>query len=284
MTERTLEVVKFNEINYLPADPADTVDIGQIGGGVVYEIAEKFKVSGDVTSIEGLDNLIAKASPKPTLQENIAHAKEALGPEAIDIARDWVQRTGLLEPVERSFMDAEAPLPISFTLAVIAGGVANVMNRRANALLNFDGKVEQVLMLGGKGRSGFGELTQSEYLGLRIRTVLINAGFEPVVNKPVNSESGNEVMKAGVGLVPESGPILIAGNPGNWLQVASQFRRAMRQTYPDFDQNGERLFVVSDTIELGETGMEPTSTHQNPLSAIGAITRNLKQVKRSLSE
>jgi hypothetical protein len=281
MSERSSEVVKFSEIDFLPTNPTDRIGLNQIGDGVIDEIVAEFKVEDDVTTLDGLDSLIQKVCPEKELRGNIEHAKKMLGPNAIEIARDWVQRTGLLEAVERSFMRPELPLPDNFTLGVIIGGLANVIDRRTNAILPFAGEVEQVLMLGGRGRSGYAELTQSEYLSVYVRSKLLDAGFDPVVSKPVNSTSGNEVVNAGVNLVPESGAILVAGNAGNWLQIASQFRRAMRNTYPEFDTDGQRLFVVSDSIALGYTGSEPALTHQHPLSAIGAIVRNFKQVERS---
>ena len=280
------EQVIFGEIDFLPIDLDSRIKIKQIGGGVIPEMAEAFGVTDDIETLDGLDRLIKAVGPNKKLQENIDHARTVLGPNAIDTARDWVQRTGLLMPTKRSFMSPDVKFPDEFDVAVITGGTENVMQRRAEALMPYAGRVGRVLLLGGNTQITLNDgstIKESDYMVETLREKLVRGGFYNMTIFRVDSGKGTEVLEAGTKVIKETDTVLEAINPGNVLQLGSLLRRALREVHPSFDNQGHSLFVVSGELELG-TGVEPSSTHQNPLSALGMIARNAKQVLRTFAD
>jgi hypothetical protein len=85
-----------------------------------------------------------------------------------------------------------------------------------------------------------------------------------------DTESGSELADA---IVRQLGPgnLLIICNAGNWIKNGGQIRRA--------DKSQQlKIFVVSDSIPLAKNG-EPPETHQNPLTAINQLARNLQELR-----
>ena len=268
-------------------------------GGVVEEIATAFEHDlSKRPDVENMGELIGKVGPAKELQENIERVQEALGTDedAVAIARGWVERSGLLVPVQRSYVTAEkAEEPID--LAVITGGVRNWIHRRAVRLVELEEEVGvmNTLVVAGNRVMKTGEgpdvkegMTEADYM----REVILpnlNAGERgsPATLVEADTGTGDEVMMAGVEAILEqelvdleSGRIAVVSNAGAWVQNAGQFRRAVKAAVDiTFDHAGDRLVAVSDGFQLG-TGAEPTSTHQNPFSASGQILRNAQELTR----
>ena len=267
--------------------------------GVVQEIAVVFDYElGDRPSVEKLGELLKQGAPKKKLQENIGRIQEALGTDedAVAIARGWVERSGLLVPVQRSYVTAEKSDNI-IDLAVITGGVRNWIHRRAVRLVELDGEVgvRNALLVAGNRVMDTAEgpdveegMTEADYMeGVILPNLTAGDRGTPTTMVAADTDVGDEVMMAGVEAILEqdlvdleSERIAVVSNAGAWVQNAGQFRRAVKAAVDiTFDHEGDRLVAVSDGFQLG-TGTEPPSTHQNPFSAAGQILRNAQELTR----
>lgn len=289
--------------NYsLVVDGVDSIyDIGSMNGsrsGVIEEIAAAFnhKLTAK-PSADNLGELIGLVGPAKELQENIGLVQEVLGTKkaAVTIARGWVKRSGLLLPVERSYIKSEeVDGPID--LALITGGVRNWMARRTARLeeLSNTREVRQTFLVAGNRLMKTAEgpdveegMVEYDYMREVVAKQLSTMGLSATVVKAKTS-IGDEVMKAGMYDIAEevsfdmrSAQVAVVSNAGAWVQNVGQFRRVAKSTfyYPTFDTKGSQLLAVSDSFPLG-TGSEPMTTHQNPFSAVGQIVRNAQELVR----
>lgn len=271
-----------------------------LGGGVLHEMAAS--TGHELTAEPDADNLgglISAIGPAKELQANIGRVQEVLGTDqdALELAREWVSRTGLLSPVERFFPDDRLLVnSTGYEVAVITGGVRNWMARRAIRLAQLSGSQEFIgttLLVAGnrvmktaEGPDVTEGMTEADYLDAVVKPQLGNIGLHSEVIR-VDSVVGDDVMRAAAeaaaernDLSDEGNSVAIVSNAGAWVQNAGQFRRAMQSLVPVFDATSAQLLVVSDGFKLGETGAEPTSTHQNPFTALGQIARNAQELVR----
>jgi hypothetical protein len=266
--------------------------------GVIEEIAAAFEYELDETpSVDNLGGLIKKVGPAKELQENIARVQEVLGTDedAVTIARGWAERSGLLVPIQQSYATAEVfEEPVD--LAIISGGVRNWIHRRAVRLVELQAEVgvAEALLIGGNRVMKTAEgpdveegMTEADYMSAVILPNLA-AGDRGIPASLVRADTGigDEVMEAGAKALKnhvddiESTRMAVVSNAGAWVQNAGQFRRAVQRAVDSsFDKEGSQFFAVSDGFQLG-TGVEPTSTHQNPFSAAGQIVRNAQELAR----
>ncbi|HUS25811.1 MAG TPA: hypothetical protein VMY99_00490 [Nevskiaceae bacterium] len=269
-------------------------EIGAIGGhaGVLPEIAQSFGYDPFTHPVD----LVSAVAPHDSLRHNIDFAKERLGPDGLSLARGWAERSGLLVPVARSFMPPEEAIPQSVDLAIITGGVRNWMERRQKRLqeLHAAGTTIKAVLLAGsdcrtmnqaEGPDVQEDMTEASYLEKVIAPALtgIVADEDKVKVVRVPGLTGDEVARRLERHISDeqlNGYILVTANAGNWPQNTGQVRRGIRATVPEFDTEHGRLVVVSDGFALGETGNEPPITHQNPLSAVGMILRNVLELDR----
>lgn len=273
-------------------------DIVQIGSkediGVLEEMSVAFGCELRLfpwPHIDDLRKMIETVGPAKTLQDNIEHIQAKLHTkyEAVDIARDWVIRSGLLEPVDRYFGINRLP-DATPDVAIITGGVRNWMQRRAGALASQASvrRAPHVILAGGSRLMGQKEgpdvdvgMREADYLKEIILPQLNENGFDSIEFCRVESDEGEHVMqhaalRAASKVDLRKGLVQIVGNAGNWVQNAGQFRMAVRYhlgRYGFDDEDNPQLCVVTDAFPLG-TGVEPASTHQNPHSALGQIVRN----------
>lgn len=260
-----------------------------LGGGVVPEMAETFGVDLDHTPLtDALGDLIRAVGPSKELQANIEHAVAKLGDTALATSVDWVRRSGLLLPVSRSFMDADAPVQGRVDVAVIRGGVRNWMSRRAAALEESDVDVGRVLLAGASRPMGGSEgpdvtpgMLEHEYLTDVVAPRLNAAGFR-VDTVAVDTRSGSDVARAITEQIGTDEKVLSVGTAGEWVQGGGQLRRALRERYEGFDEDGSQVMVVAPTFSLGETGTEPRETHQHPITALGIVARGAQEFSRHI--
>jgi hypothetical protein len=265
--------------------------------GVIEEMAAAFGHElTDTPTVENLGGLIGRVGPAKELQENIGQVQEALGTgaSAVTIASDWAERSGLLVPVNRSYVTGET-IEDPIDLAVMTGGVRNWMARRLERFeeLHRESPVEAVLLIAGnrpmkptEGPDVEEGMVESDYMRDVVSKRLIKLGVLTGI-ADVDSGVGEEVMERGLEkgkalkLVDMlAGRMAVISNAGAWVQNAGQVRRAAKEVLqPQFDDDGRQLVVVSDAFPLG-TGVEPTATHQNPFSAAGQIVRNAQELAR----
>lgn len=312
--------------NFSPAtNPIEDIyRIGAIGenpAGVIQQLAYVYDYElterPDADNLNGLRELVGGAKE---LQSNIASVRKTLGGDAgaLDLARGWVENSGLLTPVERSFMRSDLALPEVPAVAVITGGVRNWMARSADALLKLKQRGEQpaqidFAFLGGgtrrmrpqEGPDAEGR-TEAKYLDDIVRPRLERAGIETYVEHIASDNGDNVMLDVAETLVGQNDllrpgqPIIFMRNAGAAIQGAGSLRRGLRHVghqtmghehfdgkpYDENDRDadrhiGEQLFIATDSFPLGETGKEPTTTHQNPLTALGMVIRNTIELARA---
>ena len=288
MAERDLTFANFNL----------SESVYDIGDGVLREMADATGHElAPAPDVDNLGGLIGAIGPAKELQANISHVQEILGTDqtALNLARGWVTRTGLLTPVERHFPDDRFEVHTSgIKVAIITGGVRNWMARRELRLAQLSGSqrfIPTTLLVAGnrvlksvEGPDVTDGMTEADYLESIVKPRLNNLGLASEVVR-VDSEVGNDVMRAAAEAAARAydfdnvgNGVAIVSNAGAWVQNAGQFRRALREIVPSFDETPGQLLVVSDGFKLGETGAEPTSTHQNPFTALGQIARNAQEL------
>ncbi|MCU0667320.1 MAG: hypothetical protein MUF85_01760 [Patescibacteria group bacterium] len=239
----------------------------------------KPSINGD-WSITDLGSLIQASGRSKVFTDNLPRLEEAFtGKDGVQIAIEWVEKSGLLTPVYRNFENPQLEIPKRYDHVLITGGVRNWMVRRAVQLIKIKiegSPIEHVNLASGnrimKQTEGDDVLpgdTESSYME-RVIMPLLEA--EGINCKTIfrDTESGSELADA---IVRQLGPgnLLIICNAGNWIKNGGQIRRA--------DKSQQlKIFVVSDSIPLAKNG-EPPETHQNPLTAINQLARNLQELR-----
>lgn len=270
-----------------------TDNVYDIGDGVIPEMAGVFEHDlSEKPEEANLGTLISKVGPAKTFLDNLTVVRNVLGEntESLDMAIDWVDRSGLLVQVERSFVDPSLRLPDTIGTAIISGGVRNWMQRRSELLdkISSNVAIERVLLVAGnrvmnpvEGVDVLQGMTEAEYMEAIIRAKLIALGRFPVIDTlSIDSTEGLEVLRQAVVKVGNVATTLVVGNAGNVIQNAGQYRRAGISTYgPSFDSRGNQLFMISDEFPVARHG-EPAITHQNPYMALGQIARNAQELVR----
>jgi len=293
------ESLTFAEYSPMTHGPEGIYRIGATAAsqqGVIQEMARAFDHELSPTpDVDNLGQLIAKVGQAKELQENIGRVQEVLGTneDAVSMARDWVERSGMLVPVERTFAEGNDRVHIQYGLGIITGGIRNWMNRRAEIALSQLPSHDVWFVAGNRSMKSVegpdveDGMSEAEYLREAILPKFEGTGIKTALVE-VDSAVGDEVMSAGAekiaaysDLTNEDVSIVVVSNAGAWVQNTGQFRRALRNIQPEFDSNGNQLSVISDAFPLG-TGVEPTITHQNPFSALGQIARNAQEFTRHL--
>lgn len=252
---------------------------------------------GTTPSEEELRRFIGHIGPKKTLQDNIEQARELLGTngDAVQIAADWVERSGVMMPYRSSFRDpshADALSEVVVDTAVWNSCVGRWNERRAQALLKETqfNQIGKVVILAGTRQMGEsehdevariasreGELpTETQFTKDYIAPWLQRFGIETNVIA-VESTDGDEIFRQGLGIARFvlDGTVLAVGNAPATIQVTGQLRYNARKIVPSFDDSNrvEQLFMLGDTIPVARQGESP-KTHQNPLTALGQIARD----------
>lgn len=289
----TLTIANFNITQHTPADLYAIGRTEQHPQGVIEEMATAF--GHELTpspTVENIGGLIARVGAAKELQENIQGVQQVLGTDkdAVTIAQGWVKRAGLLVPVARSYMTGEVLQPgQEIDMALFTTGVARWIDRRAKVVeqLHETNGIKEVVVGAGKRvmkasekpgvvRDGMREV---DYVEEVVAPKLRKEGIDVTVVY-ADSEKGDEVAAAAAVEVKRQlggtavGKLVVASNAGAWPQVG-QLRCAHRDPNAlgaNFDQSGQQLYVVSDTIALG-TGKEPPDKAQNPFSALGLVPR-----------
>ncbi len=301
--------------NYRLEDIARNPERGvyDLADGLLPEMAHAMGYElSEVPTTETLQGFIGHIGPAKTLQDNFSLVQERLATQAdaTTIAADWVDRSGSLLTLGRSFRgrlvaSAQPLLPRRLDSAVFNTAVGRWQERRARKLIDLaeqGKKVGRVIILAGNRTMGEnehpevakmanadGELpTEARFAAAYIADMLKANDVAPVHVVPVESSVGDEIFKQGISLRGHllNDAVLAVGNAPATIQVAGQFRKAARSIKPGFDDAGLQLFMAGDTIEVARHGESP-ATHQNPFTALGQIARNalvLHQEAQSLRE
>ncbi len=248
-------------------------------------------------STEELSDLIGLVGKQKELQKNIPNVEGHLGADisALHKAAYWTDRSGVLLPLSRSFVDPDRKLPNKIDAVVITGGVARWMLRRLFQVetvvsQRFD-RINRVhLMTGNRemkdtehemvaelsGAMGR-QLTESDFARKILVPRLTRLGLR-VGLTAVASASGDEVFGEGISQNPRilEGNITVIGNAPSATMTTGQFYLNAHEHDPSFNSNGDQLFMLSDSYPLATTEQEAKipATFQNPYTALGQIARN----------
>jgi hypothetical protein len=271
--------------------------VAGLAGGLLPEMATVFgQPLSERPDEDELQRLIGTIGPAKTLQDNIAGVQEILGTDAdaVTLAADWTERSGVLNPVRRGFVDT-SPLPERLDAIVWGGGVANWIKRRVELTERFDPlSVGRVVLAAGNRQMGEAEHqlvttyarqegripTETDFIRKYMTGRLALAGFEVEV-VAVDSQNAEEINDEVFAEKPEllDGSILVVGNAPNVVQAAGQIRLAGRRADAGFDADGRQFYMAGDTIPVARKGEGP-ATHQNPFTALGQIARNALVLER----
>lgn len=264
-------------------------NVYELANGLLLRMAEAARYDlGLEPSEVAISGLIGRYGPEKELQKNISLVKEILGPDSTRITADWVDESGALHPVNRSFAHDTRP-PEKVDAVVWSGGVANWLLRRTGVTERLDPtKVGSVLLPVGNLQMSPGQHqlvatyarlhgklpTQADFVETYVTGRLKLADFRYEVIQ-VEEEKGDKILDALFEAKPEllGQTVLVAANAPNSIQAAGEVRLSAKKRNPEFDRAGDQLFMVSDTIPVARRG-ESTATHQNPDSALGQIARN----------
>lgn len=262
-------------------------DLWSLGGGVLVDLANHFGFPTKTPTVELMSEFVRTVGANKELQLNIAGSKQALGAEAYATATDLLERSGIMRPLNRSFLDPSLTLPHEY-MTVITGGVANWMLRRANVANSLSAAKNHRLFLAmGSREMKLAEHPRVQVLADQLRRLpteydfashflvpdLERSGYHA---KAVNTEcaAGDEVLEAFFAAEPLLlyRELLVIGNAPSAIQSAGQLRIAARKMHSDFDSDGTQLFVRSDAFTVGRMGDSP-AVSQNPISGLGALAR-----------
>lgn len=258
MSSASPEILTF--ANFAPKEDS----VYEIGNDVLPQMAELFghRLTDD-PNVDNLGKLIALIGPAKELQQNIALVQQRIGAneDAVDLARSWVERSGLLTPVERSFLNPNEEVPRDKpVIGIITGGVRNWMQRRADLAIKLAkaGVVfDKIILVTGnremsqsEGQDVANRMTEAEYMNLILAQKIHGRASEVVQTLAVDSGDGNDVATRVASAVDEyDNESLVISNAGVWAQNAGQISRGFR------DELGvpvqKDVHVVSDEFPLG---------------------------------
>lgn len=274
------------ELDQVQANPKG---VYALANGLIPEIANLAGYAlSEAPNDEELRGFVGLVGPDKELQKNISRVTDVLGDQATETTADWVERSGVLAPVNRAFKRT-VDTPASVDTVLWSGGVANWMLRRRNLTERLDPQnVGQVLLPLGTRNMGNAEHqfvatlanklgrqpTEAEFAETYIIGGLSVAGFDVEII-PVDSTNGDDILDASVEAHPEilDGSVLVVANAPNAIQGTGQFRLAAKRQDASFDAGDTQLYMMGDTIPVARNG-EGTATHQNPKTALGQIARN----------
>jgi len=235
-------------------------------------------------NIDSLGELIGAIGKDKDLQNNIPEVEALMpGADGKEIAISFVEQSGLLEPVRRNFYNPQMEMPSEFDSGLVTGGVRNWMMRRANQLIKEitenQVNLSQVVLASGQRPMGTKEGpdviegdTESSYMERVIKPKFDELGVDVKIVAP-ETKDGNELAQEIANSLAGSESILLACNAGNWVQNGGQIARAVGP------ERANSIYVSGDEFPVAKHN-EPPATHQNPLTALGVIARNLQEFKR----
>lgn len=290
-----MSVSERNFSNYQLSD-----NVYELAGGLLPDMAEALDFDlGEEPSEDAISRFVGHIGPAKELQENIGLVQQRLGTEAsaISLAAGWTERSGVLAPVHRSFANPEIAVPSEFDTAIITGGVARWMLRRAariRDLAEVSGQnFGEVLVAAGTRQMKENEHASVARLAELSGQLPTEADFAEGVIVPrlqaaglaaravrIGTSVGDEAMKEVAHAIQNRDTVLVAANAPAAIQTAGQLRVAAKDNRADFDTTGEQLFVTGDGFPLARHG-ESAATHQNPYTALGQIARNALFLQRN---
>jgi hypothetical protein len=278
--------------------------VNALAGGLLSEMAEAFGCPLHVVPIESeIRTLISVVAPSKELQANGRDVVTVIGrgneAAARIIATGWLERSGIMEAVKRSFVrPATGGLPECIDYVVLRDGTPNWMLRRQQLALRLSPyRVDTVVLLAGNDtmklddhelvRTWYREHgeqlpTRQQFADKHIAPGLRDAGFK-VRPLWVESDKGRDHAMAFAEAYPDARTktVLVAGNAGEAIQGTGQFRNYVGEKLSGFDRDITQLWMMSDSFPIATRADQSKDFYQNPLTGIGNIPRAALNVFRA---
>lgn len=287
-------------------------DVMTVSDGLVPEMAHVFDVPLNQNDLVGsLGQLIDVVGQSKVLQENIEGVREkldVLDGDKITIAAGWLERSGIMKPLDRSLWTPDIETPDDVEAIIISGAVANWQDRSYKLLAERtqSGKppARVYVPVGDRIMSTPTELTNSnvqvmadarqgsiptefDYMQGIGRPLLEDAGYRVEI-LPYPGLNGDQIAEQFVAERPgffdrSEGTIAFARVANAGIMLATQFRQAAHKQGVEFDKNPEnpQLFVLTDEypIAVTEKQTKNPAQFQNPLTAIRMIAVTAKHLQ-----
>lgn len=269
-------------------------DVYQLAGGLLREIAEvaHYTLSTEPNETE-LRGFIGVLGPEKELQRNIQGLQERLGSAAVHTVADWIEISGIMQPLDRTFK-SNLKIAGKIDTLVVPGGVARWMLRRASILESIDPKIVagDVFLLGSARKMRPTEhqivenyqevnddIDEGGFARKIIQPRIQNAGFSEksvfVYSPCPETENGDQLLRSFFeshrSVLREY--VTVVSNAPNAIQSIGQFRQIAREFDTKFDDGTNQLSVISDGFPIARNGEGP-ETYQNPFTALGQLARN----------
>lgn len=274
----------------------------ELAGGLLPEMAEVFEVDLGQGTAEDIGRLVGAIGTSKVLQENISQVQEKLGTdqEGINIAGDWLYRSGIQKALNRSLWTPELQAP-DHSAIVITGAVANWQDRTQRLVsgeLVVRGGGEVYIPIGNRVMDSTTEKpnrnieefftnegrypTETEFAETFIVPILESAGGD-VSLKAYDTKNGEEIAERFFDeetLLFAGGYITFARVANAGIQLAGQFVRAARSSGFDTNPNDPQAFVITDTFPIAENDieLENPAELQNPFTGIRQIAVTAKEI------
>jgi len=303
----------------------ETCRVEKMGNELLPEMADFFEVphtgSADAHAAElaQLQDVLGTSTDlERDVPQVLGFMVDKLGSEEAAIARaaDWVERSGIHKPVNRSLWKSSLPAPDTAPIYVV-GGTANWVNwmdRTADLLIAQDNRDRRVhVHTGDRDMSTFTERAhpnvvdyiasppggthapnESEYVDVFITPRLMQAGYK-VAHVEHETTSGVEIARAMAkrSLIESEGPVVFAQSARTGvIHTAAQVRRAVRTINaaatglplnPEFDSKEDPLaFILTDGFSIAHTAEHTRNPadYQNPIH----VLRHIASTARALVE
>lgn len=271
----------------------------ELAGGLLPEVAERYEFTlGSEPNADALGQLVGYLGKSAVLRENPS-------PKSVGIKQvaDWVERSGIMQPLDRLLLNPDMPAQRG-SLLVMTGGVANWMDRSeellkpSNRLLK-DGNYTGVIIAAGTRIMN----SVTEVNNPRVKAFAEETGHLPdeaeyakrfilpslrqlyTLNslQSCDTKNGDELANL---FVANNQDLLEQGRPLTFVRVASagvqlalQMRRAIQKVSPGYDSpDAPKIGILTDTISIAQTRVsiaKPTR-FQSPFTALRQVALTAK--------
>lgn len=288
-----------------------TDPVGELANGVIPETAESIRFDlSDQPSSEELGYLVGELGKEKELRNNPQLDID------IDKAADLVDQSGVLKPLNhRSLWTPEITAPPRGATTVMTGGMANWMDRSAEVAsrprsLSYTSEEYDIHIVAGiRMMDGITEITNKnvmEYLAATGRfpeerayaqqfTIPQINELNPKLNPKLSSyeeDDGDQLASLFTGenedLFSADKEIIFARTASGGIQLAAQYRKAIRERNGMYDGNEEspQVFVVTDGFPVARTQeeLDNPGEFQSPFGALRQTVLTAKLIREMQEE
>lgn len=232
-------------------------------------------------------------NPTEEPHDNARHIHDILGPDAVSVTANWLERSGVMNSVQGSFWNSKLPVPKKVDAMIFAGTVAAGLLRRRNLTERLDSqRIGQIILPMSSRTMNVTEHplvvsyiniwnhppTEYEFCQAYVLPTLVTAGFKAAI-LVANSKVYEEVFNACSWLC--NGTILAVGDAPNTIEGAGRLRTAGRRIQDNFDDSHQQLFMMGDAFPVARH-QENAASYQDPISGLAQLARTAAALTRAV--